>query len=291
MSWTSTIKTAFLLTALTVILVLMGGVLGGTAGVVMAFMLALVMNFIAYWFSDKIALAMAGAKPVTEEEAPDLHQIVEEVALLARVPKPKVYQIDNESPNAFATGRDPEHAAIAVTTGIMRLLNKDELRGVLSHELSHVRNRDTLVMTIVATVAGAITMLAQMAQWAMIFGGSGGRDRDNNSGGGLGLVAGLLMIILAPIAAMLIQLAISRAREYGADETGARIIHDPLPLASALEKMEAGVQRKPLDVNPAASHLFIVNPLRGDFVGSLFSTHPPIKDRVERLRRMIITIQ
>ncbi|MEK7682380.1 MAG: M48 family metalloprotease, partial [Chloroflexota bacterium] len=179
-SWTSTIKTAFLLTALTVILVLMGGVLGGTAGVVMAFIFALVMNFIAYWFSDKIALAMAGAKLVTEEEARDLHQIVEEVALLARVPKPKVYQIDNESPNAFATGRDPEHAAIAVTTGIMRLLNKDELRGVLSHELSHVRNRDTLVMTIVATVAGAITMLAQMAQWAMIFGGVGGRDRDNN---------------------------------------------------------------------------------------------------------------
>lgn len=289
MSWSSTIKTAFLLTALTVLLVLVGGVLGGQTGAVIAFVLAFVMNFASYWFSDKIALAMAGAKPVTEEEAPDLHQMVEEVALLARVPKPKVYQIDNESPNAFATGRDPEHAAIAVTTGIRRLLSKDELRGVLSHELSHVRNRDTLVMTVVATIAGAITMLAHMAQWAMIFGGFGGRDRENNGSGGL--VVGLLMIILAPIAAMLIQLAISRAREYGADETGARIINDPLPLASALEKLEAGVQRKPLDVDPAASHLFIVNPLRGDFVAGLFSTHPPVKERVERLRRMIVTIR
>lgn len=290
MNWSSTIKTAFLLTALTVLLVLVGGVLGGPSGAIIAFVLAFVMNFISYWFSDKIALAMAKAKPVTEEESPDLHRMVEEIALMARVPKPKVYEIDDESPNAFATGRDPEHAAIAVTTGIMRLLNKDELRGVLSHELSHVRNRDTLVMTVVATVAGAITMLAHMAQWAMIFGGSGGRDRENN-GGGLGLVGALLMIILAPIAAMLIQLAISRAREYGADETGARIINDPLPLASALEKLERGVQRKPLDVDPAASHLFIVNPLRGDFVTSLFSTHPPVKDRVERLRRMIVTIR
>ncbi|MBI4307423.1 MAG: zinc metalloprotease HtpX [Chloroflexi bacterium] len=291
MSITSTIKTVFLLTALTVLLVLLGGALGGVAGLIIAFAIALAMNFIAYWFSDSIALTMAGAKPVSEEDAPQLHQLVEELALLARVPKPKVYRIESDSPNAFATGRDPNHAAIAVTTGIMRLLNREELKGVLSHELSHVRNRDTLVMTIVATLAGAITMLAQMGQWALIFGGFG-RDRDDRDGGGLaGLIVGLIMIILAPIAAMLIQLAISRAREYGADETGARILGDPLPLASALEKLEKGVQQKPLDVNPAASHLFIVNPLKGEWVASLFSTHPPIKDRVDRLRRLIITLR
>ncbi|MDO8674318.1 MAG: zinc metalloprotease HtpX [Dehalococcoidia bacterium] len=279
------LKTVMLLAALTALLVFIGRILGGSGGMVFALFFAFIMNFGAYWFSDKIALRMAGAKDVSEIEAPDLHRLVSQVSQYARMPKPKVCIIDNPSPNAFATGRDPKHAAVAVTTGILRILTRDELAGVLSHEMAHVKNRDTLVVTLVATIAGAITMIAQMAQWAMIFGGFGGRDDDD--GGGIGsLVVGLLMIILAPIAAMVIQLAISRAREYGADATGAKILGNPMALANALEKLEQGSKTVPMNVNPAVSPLFIVNPLGGGLMRGLFSTHPPIAERVERLHQM-----
>jgi heat shock protein HtpX len=276
-------KTALLLTALTVLLVLVGKALAGTTGMVIALLFAVGLNFFSYWFSDKIALSMSGAREVSYEEAPQLYRIVDQVAQWARVPRPRVYIIESDSPNAFATGRDPEHAAVAVTTGIMRILSERELAGVLAHELGHVRNRDTLTMTIVATIAGAITMIANMAQWALIFGGFG-RSSDDNEG--VNPLAGLLMIIVAPIAAMLIQLAISRAREYEADTTGARINGDPLALASALEKLEAGTAVRPLNPNPATAHLYIVNPFAGGGIGSLFMTHPPIPDRVARLRAM-----
>ena len=278
-------KTVVLLTALTVLLVLCGRVLAGTGGMIFCFVLALGMNFASYWFSDKIALAMAGAHEVSEAEAPELHSAVESLAMYARIPKPRVYVMDSDSPNAFATGRDPSHAAVAVTRGILRILNRTELEAVLAHELGHIRNRDTLIMTVTAAIAGAITMLAHMAQWAMIFGGFGGRDEER--GGGLGdVVAGMLMIILAPIAAMIIQLAISRSREFEADATGARISGQPLALADALQKLEATVHAKPMDVNPAASHLFIVNPLGGRNLMNLFRTHPTTEERVERLRSM-----
>ena len=281
----NTIKTVFLLTALTVLFILVGQAIGGRGGMLMAFVLAIVMNLGSYWFSDKIALQMAGAREVSEEEAPDLHSLVQELATYARLPKPRVYLIESNSPNAFATGRDPQHAAVAVTTGILRILGRSELAGVLSHELGHVKNRDTLIATVVAAVAGAITMLAQMAQWAMMFGGFGRNDSEEGDGLG-GLVGGLLMIILAPIAATIIQLAISRAREYEADATGARIMGDPNALANALEKLEAGVQYAPmLTANQATAPLFIVNPFAGGMSG-LFSTHPPIAERVARLRRM-----
>ena len=285
MSAGNTIKTVFLLTLLTVLFILVGDAIGGRGGMLMAFMLAMVMNFASYWFSDKIALQMAGAREVSEQEEPDLHRLVQELATYARLPKPRVYIIQNDSPNAFATGRDPQHAAVAVTTGIMRILNRSELAGVLSHELGHVKNRDTLIATMVAAIAGAITMLAQMAQWAMMFGGFGGRDdREGNSLGGL--AGGLLMIILAPIAATIIQLAISRAREYEADATGARIMGDPNALANALEKLEMGVKYRPMqNANQVTAHLFIVNPFSGGLSG-LFSTHPPIAERVARLHKM-----
>ncbi len=284
MSTGNTIKTVFLLTLLTVLFILVGQAIGGRGGMLMAFMLAMVMNFTSYWWSDKIALQMAGAREVSESEAPDLHQLVAELATYARLPKPRVYMIDNDSPNAFATGRDPQHAAVAVTSGILRILSRSELAGVLSHELGHVKNRDTLIATVVAAVAGAITMLANMAQWAMMFGGFGRRDDEDNGMGGL--VGGLLMIILAPIAATVIQLAISRAREYEADATGAQIMGDPNSLANALEKLEAGVQYRPLvTANQATAPLFIVNPFAGGMSG-LFSTHPPIAERVARLRKM-----
>lgn len=270
--------------ALTVLFVLVGRAVGGDSGMIIAFLFALVMNFGAYWFSDRIAMAMSGAREVSPEEAPELHRIVEEVAVYARLPKPRVYIIDTPQPNAFATGRSPRHAAIAVTTGIMNLLDRRELRAVLAHELGHVKNRDVLVSTIAATFAGAVTMLANMAQWALIFGGFG-RDDDEGEGIG-GLVVGLLMIILAPIAAMVIQMAISRAREYGADATGAEVIGDPLALASALAKIDRGVQLVPRDVNPATAHLYIMNPLHGGMWASLFSTHPPTAERIRRLERM-----
>lgn len=281
------VKTVVLLTTLTVLLVLVGGAIGGNSGMMFALVLAFIMNMGSYWFSDKIALAMSGAHAVSEEEAPELHRIVEEVASQAGVPKPKVHLIESDAPNAFATGRDPSHAAVAVTTGIMHLLTRRELVGVLGHELGHVRNRDILISSIVATVAGAITMLAHMAMWASMFGGFGRSDDQEEGGGGIANLAfGLMMVILAPIAAMIIQLAISRAREYQADTTGAEIVHDPLALASALEKLERGVQAVPAEANPATAHLYIVSPLHGGAIAGLFSTHPPVAERVARLRRM-----
>jgi heat shock protein HtpX len=278
-------KTVLLLTALTVLLLLIGRFVAGTTGMIFAFILALGLNFVSYWFSDKIALSMAGAKEVSEAEAPELHSVVNNLAMYARLPKPRVYVIDSDSPNAFATGRNPSHAAVAVTSGLLRMMSREELEGVLAHELGHVRNRDTLIMTVTATVAGAITMLAQMAQWALIFGGFGGRD-DDRGGGIADMAVGLLMIILAPIAATIIQLAISRAREFEADATGARITGNPNALANALERLESAVHYRPMQVPAAAAHLFIVNPLGGGGFEGLFRTHPTTAERVARLRAM-----
>ena len=279
---TNTLKTTALLAALTALLIVIGGLLGGRGGMLLFFGLAIVMNLGAYWFSGDIALRMAGAREVSEQEAPELHQLVAELATYARLPKPRVAIIDSPSPNAFATGRDANHAVVAVTTGILGILNRDELAGVLAHELGHVRNHDILISSIAATIAGAITMLAQAAQWAMIFGGFGGSrdDEDNNP------FAALLMIIVAPIAATLIQLAISRSREYAADDTGARLHGNPESLARALEKLEMATSVRPLPVNPAVAHMFIVNPLKGVSFAGLFSTHPPIEERIRRLRAM-----
>jgi heat shock protein HtpX len=248
---------------------------------VFAFALAVVMNMGAYWFSDKLVLTMYRAQPISPNEAPRLYSMVKELATNAGLPMPKLYLIPSQSPNAFATGRNPQNAVVAVTEGIMSLLSEEELRGVLAHELAHVRNRDMLVGSIAATLAGAISMLAFMARWAAIFGGGGRDDRDN--GGAIGLLAAA---IVAPIAAMLIQLAVSRTREYGADSSGARIAGSPYGLASALEKLEMAAQRRPLQANPASAHLFIVNPIRGKSVWNLLSTHPPIQERVRRLREL-----
>jgi len=278
----NTLKSVVLLATLTGVLVVMGRILGGNAGMIFAFGLAVVMNFSAYWFSDRIALRMAGAREVSPEEAPQLHAIVDELAYRAGLPKPRVAVVESPSPNAFATGRDPNHSLVAVTTGILQILNREELLAVLAHELGHVKNRDILVTSIAATIAGAITMIAQMMQFAAFFGGLGRSD----DGEGTNPLAALAMIILAPIAAMVIQMAVSRSREYGADDTGAQIVGDPLALASALEKLDAWSQRVPLPVNPAVAPLFIVNPLRGQALANLFSTHPPIEDRIKRLRQM-----
>ncbi len=286
MSSTNMFKTVMLLTAMTVLFIFFGRLVGGQGGMVMAFVFALGMNFVSYWFSDKIALKMAGAREVSEFDAPDLHAAVQNLAVSAGIPKPRVYVIPDDSPNAFATGRNPAHAAVAVTAGIMRILNRRELEAVIAHEMGHIRNRDTLIMTVTATIAGAITMIAQMAQWAMIFGGFGGRTSDDDGGGIGDIVVGLLMIILAPIAATIIQLAISRAREFDADATGAHIVGDPMALASALEKLEATVHAKPMQVAPAAAHLFIVNPLGNGGWSKLFRTHPTTEDRVARLRQL-----
>lgn len=283
MTSTNTLKSVFFLALLTALLVFMGDLVGGTSGMIMALAFALLMNGGAYWFSDKLALSMAGAREVTPEEAPELHRMVEEVSYLSGMPKPKVYIVDNPSPNAFATGRDPNHAAVAVTTGIWNLLERRELASVLAHELAHVRNRDTLISTIVATVAGAIGMIAHMAQWALIFGGGRGDDDEE----GPGLLGSLVMIIVAPIIAMFVQLAISRAREFEADATGARLSHDPLSLASALEKLEQGTAMRPMvEANPGTAHLYIVNPFSAAGIARLVSTHPPIQERVRRLRQM-----
>jgi heat shock protein HtpX len=279
------IKTTILLAALTALFVAIGGALGGQSGMLLAFAFAIVMNLGAYWFSGDVALRLAGAQEVGPEQAPELHRLVEELATYARLPKPRVAIIESPSPNAFATGRDAQHAVVAVTTGILGLLSRDELAGVLAHELGHIRNRDILISSIAATLAGAITMLAHMAQWSMILGGFGRSNEEEDSGFG-GLIGSLLMVILAPIAATLIQLAITRSREYGADEAGARIHGNPESLANALEKLELATTVRPLPINPAAAHLFIVNPLQGVNLGGLFSTHPPVADRVRRLRRM-----
>lgn len=279
------LKTGFFLALLTVLLVFVGQLIGGTQGAAMAFAIALVMNVISYWFSDKIVLAMYRAKPLAEGDAPQVYRVVRELASRGRTPMPKLYLIPTVTPNAFATGRSPTHATVAVTSGILRVMGEEELKGVLAHELSHVRNRDTLVMTIAAAVAGAISMLASWARWGLMFGGG---NRDRRGGNAAVQLVGLLVIaILAPLAAMLIQLAISRTREYGADESGARLSGNPHGLADALEKLDAAVRACPLEgANPATTHLFIVNPLRADAIAKLFSTHPPIEERVKRLRQM-----
>ena len=275
------IKTVLLLAGMTVFLIVIGRLLGGRTGMYLAFILAVGMNFFSYWFSDKIVLKMYGAHEVTPADAPQLHQIVDELAREANIPKPKVYIIPDDSPNAFATGRNPEHAAVAATEGIMRLLTPTELKGVLAHEIGHVRNRDILISTIAATMAGAIMILANMARFGAMF-GLGGRDNEE----GPGIIGVLVMSIIAPIAALLIQMAISRSREYLADETGAQLAHNPESLARALEKLSMGVQRAPMNASPATAHMFIVNPLTGSSLMNLFSTHPPIEERVARLRAM-----
>lgn len=274
----NTLKTAVLMTLLTMLLVLIGGVVGGRGGMTIAFLLAGGMNFFSYWFSDKIVLRMYRAQPIAEQDNPRFYSIVRRLATRAGVPMPKVYIIQDDSPNAFATGRNPEHAAVAATTGIMRLLTDEELAGVMAHELGHVKNRDILISTLAATFAGAITYLAHMAQWGAIFGA--GRGDDDEGGGIFGM---LFMAILAPIAAMLVQMAISRSREFGADAAGAHISGNPLSLARALQKLELGSQQIPLSANSATAHMFIVNPLTGGGMMSLFSTHPPIQERVHRL--------
>ena len=284
MTSANTLKSVALLALLTALLLFIGRTVGGNGGMILALVMAVAMNFGSYWFSDKLALAMSGAQEISPEQAPDLYRIVEEIASLTRMPMPRVYIVQSDSPNAFATGRDPKHAAVAVTTGIMRILDERELRGVLAHELAHVRNRDTLISAIVATIAGAIGMIAHMAQWALMFGGLG-RSDDRDDGGSV--VGGLFAIIVAPIIAMLVQLAISRAREYEADATGANLVHDPLALASALQKLETGTAYRPMaDANPATAHLFIVNPFGSMNIAQLLSTHPPLQERVRRLHRL-----
>lgn len=278
----NSLKTVFLLGALTGLLMLIGGWFGGQHGVVIAFFFAVVMNFGSYWFSDKIVLAMYRARAVSESEAPELYTMVRNLALRASMPMPRVYIIPEETPNAFATGRNEKHAVVAVTDGILRILNQDELEGVLAHELTHIRNRDILIGSIAATLAGAIVMLAHMAQWAAMFGGMG---RDDDEGGG-NIVGLIVMAILAPIAATLIQMAVSRSREYMADEGGARISGKPYGLAGALEKLSRASRTIPMDTNPSTAHMFIVNPLAGSSLMNLFSTHPPIEERIARLRSM-----
>jgi len=275
----NTLKTGVLLVLLTVLFVAIGSYVGGRGGMVMAFAFAVLMNAGAYWFSDKIVLKMYRAQEVSEAEAPELHAMVHRLATAASVPMPKIYILPNDSPNAFATGRNPQHAAVAVTRGIMKILAPDELEGVLAHEMAHVKNRDILIGTIAATFAGAIMMLARFAQFSAIFGG--GRSREG--GGGLGLIA---MAIVAPIGAMLVQMAVSRSREYQADASGARFCGRPDSLARALEKIAGTSKRIPLEATPATAHMFIMSPLSGKGMMSLFSTHPPMEKRVERLRAM-----
>ena len=281
------LKTGFLLSLLTVLLVFIGQLLGGTQGAMTAFIIALAINFLSYWFSDKLVLAMYRAKPLSESDAPQAYRVVREIAARDHIPMPKLYWIATQTPNAFATGRSPKHAAVAMTSGLLDLVNEEELKGVLAHELSHVKNRDTLVMTVAAALAGAIMMLARMAQWSLWVGGSRNRDEQNRGAAVLQLIVMLLIAILAPLAAMLIQLAISRTREYGADESGAHLAGSPYGLASALEKLERATKAYPLpNANPATAHLFIVNPLSAGAIAKLFSTHPPTEERVRRLRSM-----
>jgi heat shock protein HtpX len=279
----NTFKTAFLLTLLTLLLMFIGRAFGGQNGMFLALAFAVVMNFVSYFYSDKIALAMYRAQPVTREQLPRVYAIVERLTHKIGIPMPKIYVIPNDSPNAFATGRNPRHASVAVTQGILQLLNDEEMEGVLAHELGHVNNRDILISSVAATIAGAITMLASMGKWAMIFGGLGGRDREGRGGGAL---SALFMLIVAPIAASLIQLAVSRSREYQADASGAHYTGNPYALASALQKLDAYSRRLPLQATPSTAHLFIIQPFLGMSAGmfaNLFSTHPPIARRIERL--------
>jgi heat shock protein HtpX len=275
------IKSMLLLVALTVILVWAGGAFGGKQGMTIALVFALGMNFFSYWFSDRIILAMYRAKQVTEQEAPELHRVVRELATKAGMPMPKLYVVAAEQPNAFATGRGPNHAALAVTTGIMRILTEEELRGVIGHELAHIRHRDILIGTIAASIAGAISYLAYMAQWAAIFG-----RLDEDEGGSP--IAALAMMIVAPLAALIVQMAISRSREFEADTGGARLAGNPRYLSGALRKLQAATKKIPMKANPATSHLFIVNPLSGKGITRLFSTHPPIEERIRRLEALSV---
>lgn len=277
------LKTFLLLAILSVLFILMGNLLGGTVGMTIAFVLALIMNFAAYFFSDKIVLATSGAVPVQTHEDPELHAMVEEVARKAGIPKPKVYLIPVETPNAFATGRNPENGVVAVTAGIRKLLTPEELKGVIAHEIAHIKNRDILVSTIAATLVGAITYIAQMAQWALML---GGLKQDEENKNPLALVGMIVAIIVIPIAATLLQLAISRSREFLADETGARLIRNPVALAKALEKLENWNRAYPMDINPAKAQMFIVNPLSSKSLFKLLSTHPPIEERINRLLQM-----
>jgi heat shock protein HtpX len=273
------LKTAFLLTLMTLLIVFVGDWVGGRNGMVYALLIAGVMNFVSYFFSDKIALAMYRAQPVTREQLPRVYEVVERLAQKMRIPMPKIFVIPTDSPNAFATGRNPSHASVAVTQGILNLLDNEELEGVLAHELGHVRNRDILTSSIAATLAGAVTVLARMGAWGAMFGGYGGGDRDRR-GGGLGA---LFMLILAPLAATLIQLWVSRTREYEADATGAHLTQNPYALARALQKLDAYSKRIPMVASPSTAHLFIVQPAIGTSLANLFSTHPPISKRIERL--------
>ncbi len=274
-------KTVFLMTAMTVLLLFVGSMLGGEQGMIFAFAISLFMNLGSYWFSHKIVLMMYRAKEVTEAEAPRLYSIVSRIASLAQLPMPKVYIIPGDTPNAFATGRNPEHAAVAATEGILKLLSDDELEGVIAHEFAHIKQRDILTGAIVATMVGAITMIARMAGWSMMFGGGRNDRRDSNG------LADIALLILAPIGAMLIQFAISRSREFAADAGGAQICGRPLSLANALQKLERGVERLPMEnASPASAHMFIVNPLHGGGMMKLFSTHPPVEERIERLQKI-----
>src|SRR5215471_14231227 len=274
------LKTAFLLTLMTLLALFIGNYFGGQTGMFYAFIFAAVMNFISFFFSDKIALAMYRAQPVTREQLPRAYEVVERLTPKIGIPMPKIYVIPTDSPNAFATGRSPKHASVAVTEGILKILDDEELEGVLAHELGHVRNRDILTSSIAATLAGAVTILARMGAWGAMFSGYGGDSRNDRRGGGLGA---LLMLILAPLAAMLIQLWVSRTREYEADHTGAHLTGNPYALARALQKLDAYSKRIPLVASPSTAHLFIVQPLMGMSLGNLFSTHPPIYKRIERL--------
>jgi heat shock protein HtpX len=279
----NTLKVGVLLVALTALFIFVGDAIGGRGGAMIAFALALVMNLISYWLSDKIVLSMYGARPLSPVDAPELYRMVERLAERAGIPVPRLYVVPGEQPNAFATGRDPAHAAVAVTAGLLHLLDTEEVEGVLAHEIAHIKHRDTLTMTVVATIAGAVMLLADMARWAMIFGGARSDDREGGSP-----LAYLFVMIVAPIAAMLIQLAISRAREYEADATGARLAGSPDGLANALRKLEQASRMIPMEASPSTAHLFIVNPLRGmgGALMSLFMTHPPIEERIRRLERM-----
>ncbi|MCL4440362.1 MAG: zinc metalloprotease HtpX [Firmicutes bacterium] len=280
----NTMKVWLLMGGLTVLLVLMGNAINGSSGMAVFFMIAMAMNFFSYFYSDKIAIKMTRSYPVSEAEAPDLYEIVHRLSQRAGIPRPRLYVTPSDQPNAFATGRNPANSAVAVTEGIMRLLTRSEVEGVLAHELAHIKNRDVLVGTVAATMAGAISMIGNAIQWGAIF----GLGRSDDDEGGSGMVGALIMAIVFPIAAMIIQLAISRSREYGADAAGAQIAGSPDGLANALLKLESAAQRIPMQVNPSTSHLFIVNPLSGASMARLFSTHPPIQERVEKLRAMKI---
>ncbi|MBI3313767.1 MAG: zinc metalloprotease HtpX [Candidatus Omnitrophica bacterium] len=279
------LKTTILLVSLTLLLMLFGQMVGGRSGMMTAFVFACVMNLGAYWFSDKLVLSMYRAVPVSESELPQIYALVRELAAESKIPMPGIYMIPSASPNAFATGRNPQHAVVCVTQGLLDLLTHEELKGVLAHELGHVLNRDILISSIAATLAGAISMLASMARWSLMFGGGGRRDEEGRSSANP--LALLIMAIVIPFAAMLIQLAVSRSREFGADETGGHLSGNPLYLASALRKLEQAGKRLPMhEVQPATAHLFIMNPLRGDSFAKLFSTHPPVEERIARLEKM-----